>query len=281
VGLAIGVVVLAPVETPPTPAAFGENNGDGEAPVVLLPWPAAASAAAAAAAPAASGVVEVLVAGDEAGVVAAAAEAAVWLMPGDKGDGAFGDVELTPGDAKPPGGVLIPGEMSATGDEPAPGEAATPGEEALALVLEAASAAAVAAAAAAVVAAGDVELVSALFAAGEDPGGVEAKVAAAKGEEDKPGDEAMPADGDDMAAATAAAASADDVPLEAAGEVRTEFAPGDATVPANVAVLGDADGDMDALKAVGEEPKAIGDDAGDDEAPGDAAGVAVVPRGLA
>jgi len=52
-------------------------------------------------------------------------------------------------------------------------------------------------------------------------------------------------------------------------------------VPANVAVLGDADGDMDALKAVGEEPKAIGDDAGDDEAPGDAAGVAVVPRGLA
>jgi len=162
VGLAIGVVVLAPVETPPTPAAFGENNGDGEAPVVLLPWPAAASAAAAAAAPAASGVVEVLVAGDEAGVVAAAAEAAVWLMPGDKGDGAFGDVELTPGDATPPGGVLIPGEMSATGDEPAPVEAATPGEEALALVLEAASAAAVAAAAAAVVAAGDVELVKTL-----------------------------------------------------------------------------------------------------------------------
>ncbi len=281
VGLATGEVVLTPVATPATPAAFDDATGDGEAPVVLLPWPDAASAAAAAAAPAASDVVEVLVAGDEAGVVAAAAEAAVGLMPRDKEDGAFGDEELTPGDATAPGGVLTAGEMTATGDEPAPGDAATPGEEALALVLEAASAAAVAAAAAAVAAAGDVELVSGLLAEGEDPGGTEVKVASAKGEEDTPGDEAMPADGDDMAAATAAAASADDVPLEAAGEVRTEFAPGDATVPANVAVLGDADGDMDALKAVGEEPKAIGDDAGDDEAPGDAAGVAVVPRGLA
>ena len=69
--------------------------------------------------------------------------------------------------------------------------------------------------------------------------------------------------------------------MEAAGEVGTEFAPGDATVPANVAVLGDGDGCMDELKAVGEEPKASGDEAGDDEAPGDAAGLAVVPRGLA
>jgi len=216
-------------------------------------------------------VVEALVAGDEAGVVAAAAEAAVGLMPGDEEDDTFGDVELTPGDATAPGGVLTPGEVTATGDEPTPGDAATPGEEALALVFGAASAAAVAAAAAAVAAAGDVELVSGLLAAGEDPGGVEAEVAEAEGEDDKPGDEAMPADGDDMTAATAAAASADDVPLDAAGEVRTEFAPADATV-----VLGDGDGDT-----VGEEPKAIGDEAGDDEAPGDAAGVAVVPRGLA
>ena len=153
--------------------------------------------------------VEVLVAGDEAGVVAAAA---VGLMPGDKEDGAFGDEELTPGDATVPGEVLTPGEVTATGDERAPEDAATPGEEALALVLEAAKAAAVAAAAAAVVAAGDVELVTGLLAAGEEPG-VEAEVAEARGEEDKPGDEAMPADGDDMAAATAAAASADDVPL--------------------------------------------------------------------
>ena len=220
--------------------------------------------------------VEVLVAGDEAGVVAAAAEAAVGLMPGDEEEGAFGDVELTPGDATVPGEVLTPGEVTATGDEPAPGDAATPGEEALALVLEAAKAAAVAAAAAAVAAAGDVELVSRLLAAGEDPGGLEAEVAEARGEEDKPGDEAMPADGDDMTAATAAAASADDVPLEAAGEVRTELALGDATV-----VPGYGDGDMDALKAVGEETTAVGDEAGEDEAPGDAAGVAVVPRGLA
>ena len=268
VELATGEVVLAPAATPETPAAFGDATGDGEAPVVLLPWPDAASAAAAAAASAASNVVEVLVAGDEAGVVAAAAEAAVGLAPGDKEDGTFGDVELTPGDATAP---VTAGEMTAAGDEPAPGDAATPGEEALALVLEPASAAA----------ADDVELVSGLFAAGEDPGGTEAKVAEAEGEEDKPGDEAMPADGDDMAAATAAAASADDVPLEAAEEVRTEFAPGDAIVPAKVAGLGDGDGDLDALKAVGEEPKAIGDEAGDDAAPGDAAGVAVVPRGLA
>ncbi|KAA6421787.1 MAG: hypothetical protein FRX49_08106 [Trebouxia sp. A1-2] len=150
----------------------------------------------------------------------------------------------------------------------------TPEEEALALVPEAASAAAVAAAAAA---AGDVELVSGLLAAGEDPSATEAKVASAKGEADKPRDEAMPADGDDMAASTAAAASADDVELEAAGKVRTEFALGDATVPADVAVLGDGGGDVDALNAVGEEPKAFGEKAGDDEPPGDAAGVAVVP----
>ena len=157
----------------------------------------------------------------------AAAAAAVVL------ELAEGDKEGEVTAAVEPEGGLTPeeeGEM---------GEAVTPGEP--------------------VVGAGDVPLAPALLAVGDDPELVNAAFGPATGEEVLPGEE--------VAAATAAAASAAEVLLEVAGEaMRAGEAPADAAVPfrneeaaGDGKVLEDAERGGEAAVAPGDETVAPGD----------------------